>query len=285
MHAERVHVRPIDPTLQESEYYLAGDSFRLFFLASGRAFRSEPEVNTGHPAPYAFWVAPGRETRIRLAAGSRGYLLEAPLSRLQSALPAGQAAAFVQRAVATSSGFILDEHPILEHVRALMSLLAQNTPPGDPLVDETAQHGLALLLCTLLKARAKRENETAILPRRVVQEFARLVELHLNDHWTVKRYAGEIGVTRDHLQHAVRRHAGRSPLEYIHARMTETACSLLIASDLTVAEIAYRLGFSDAAYFNRFFKRRAGISPGVFRKSRAHASKWTLPSSEFSAWP
>ena len=40
----------------------------------------------------------------------------------------------------------------------------------------------------------------------------------------------------------------------------------LIYTGLTIAEIAYDLGFVDPAYFTRFFAREAGEPPGEFRR-------------------
>jgi AraC-like DNA-binding protein len=42
----------------------------------------------------------------------------------------------------------------------------------------------------------------------------------------------------------------------------------LLHTELPVAEIADRLGFSDASYFVRFFKRLAGTTPRAFRARR-----------------
>jgi AraC family transcriptional activator of pobA len=47
--------------------------------------------------------------------------------------------------------------------------------------------------------------------------------------------------------------------------------------------VAYGLGFRDAAYFSRFFRRMSGETPGAFRKVAA-ASPANAPGS-FAAWP
>jgi AraC family transcriptional activator of pobA len=41
----------------------------------------------------------------------------------------------------------------------------------------------------------------------------------------------------------------------------------LLYSNMTVAEIAYHLGFDEPAYFTRVFTRHAGVSPRSFRES------------------
>ncbi len=44
------------------------------------------------------------------------------------------------------------------------------------------------------------------------------------------------------------------------------ARSLLLDPSLTLAEVAYRTGFSDLATFSRAFKRWSGLPPGAFRR-------------------
>ncbi|MET0366097.1 MAG: helix-turn-helix domain-containing protein, partial [Sphingobium sp.] len=39
----------------------------------------------------------------------------------------------------------------------------------------------------------------------------------------------------------------------------------LLYSNLSVAEIAFSVGFADPAYFSRFFQRNMGVSPRQYR--------------------
>lgn len=59
---------------------------------------------------------------------------------------------------------------------------------------------------------------------------------------------------------------GVSLLEYIHGQKMEQAEELLGDSSLSLKQISVKLGFANEYYFNTFFKRRNGISPGEFRK-------------------
>ena len=48
----------------------------------------------------------------------------------------------------------------------------------------------------------------------------------------------------------------------IHERLVREACTRLQQLDLPVEQIGYGLGFRDPAYFNRFFRKYRGASPG-----------------------
>ena len=59
--------------------------------------------------------------------------------------------------------------------------------------------------------------------------------------------------------------ANQASKELIHDRLLQEARRLLQFSAVPVSEIGYQLGFTDPAYFSRFFARNAGLSPREFR--------------------
>jgi AraC family transcriptional regulator len=75
------------------------------------------------------------------------------------------------------------------------------------------------------------------------------------------------GVHPAHLCRAFRAHMGCSIGEYARQSRVSRARTLLLASDLGLAEIAAECGFADQAHFCREFKRRTGRSPGAFRRA------------------
>lgn len=64
-----------------------------------------------------------------------------------------------------------------------------------------------------------------------------------------------------------RRATGHTPLRYVQRLRVERAKDLLESSDLSVDEVAWRVGYGDCAYFRRLFKRVTGLSPAVYRRS------------------
>lgn len=46
----------------------------------------------------------------------------------------------------------------------------------------------------------------------------------------------------------------------------QEARKLLLSSELSVAEIAYKLNFEDNSYFNKVFKNKIGLTPRRFRE-------------------
>ncbi len=94
----------------------------------------------------------------------------------------------------------------------------------------------------------------------------------------VSAYSHELGVTPGHLAETVKKMTGKTPGQHIRNMQLVEAKRLLAYTEKTVAEIAYDLGFKDAAYFGRFFKRELGCTPGQFRKD-AHLKASGFPKS------
>ncbi|MFW5415594.1 helix-turn-helix domain-containing protein [Nocardiopsis sp. CNT-189] len=91
---------------------------------------------------------------------------------------------------------------------------------------------------------------------------------------TVAEAAAGLGVTPGHLADAVKRSTGRTPGALLRGARTLEAKRLLSGTGLTVAAVARAVGFTDPAYFCRFFRRETGSSPGEYRRrSRAAPEK------------
>ena len=57
---------------------------------------------------------------------------------------------------------------------------------------------------------------------------------------------------------------GKAPNDFIRIFRLERAAELLAAHDLTITEVADRVGFSDPKYFSSCFRRHFGVSPSKY---------------------
>jgi AraC family transcriptional activator of pobA len=96
-------------------------------------------------------------------------------------------------------------------------------------------------------------------------KFCSLMEEGYLRHYPVAHYANEIGITSAHLNVLCRQTVDKSALEMIHERLMLEARRNLVYTSMTISQVSYAIGFSDPAYFTRFFKREAGVSPKEFR--------------------
>jgi len=101
--------------------------------------------------------------------------------------------------------------------------------------------------------------------------FAKAVEIIMHrykDHaFTVESLAGQLNISTVHLRRIFAEHADKSPVKYINDMRFEQAKILLKSSNLTVAEIAQSLGYSDQFHFSKSFKAALGSSPSRYRSA------------------
>lgn len=98
-----------------------------------------------------------------------------------------------------------------------------------------------------------------------------LIAAHFREQPAAEFFAERLGVTAKHLNRIARRHAGTTVGGLIARRLLDAARRDLAFTPSSVQAIAYALGFSDPAYFNRFFRKHTGMTPGAFRaEQRGH---------------
>lgn len=84
---------------------------------------------------------------------------------------------------------------------------------------------------------------------------------------TVQYLAKQLNVSPRYLSDMLRSLIGQNAQQYIHQRLIEQAKEMLSTSKLSVAEVAYQLGFEHPQSFNKLFKRKTNVSPLEFRQS------------------
>lgn len=102
--------------------------------------------------------------------------------------------------------------------------------------------------------------------------FEEAAELIQNSYWkqelNVGQLAMSLSVERSYLYRLFMEHIGVSPQEYITEVRMERACELLQSGEFSVQAVACSVGYKDALYFSRVFRKRKGIAPSNYRSKR-----------------
>jgi len=135
---------------------------------------------------------------------------------------------------------------------------------------------------TLLRNRALlREHYTSELPienisgsnptkldKKFVTRFTAYIEEHYDkSELSVEDIARDLGMSRVQLYRKVKALLGMSVNEYIQQIRLNKAKFLLRRDDLTIADIAYKVGFSSPTYFSTAFKGKYNQTPMEYKKS------------------
>jgi AraC family transcriptional activator of pobA len=137
--------------------------------------------------------------------------------------------------------------------------------------DAAVEANLLLVMVEALRLQQHAVRRSQPKPGRaadLVARFRERVELAYRSGAGVEDHAAALGVTPAMLRRACSRVAGVSPLQIIQERCFLEAQRVLLYTNMSVAQAASHLGFTDAAYFSRYFVRHAGVSPGRFRSAR-----------------
>lgn len=88
--------------------------------------------------------------------------------------------------------------------------------------------------------------------------------------WTVESLAHEVALSRSAFAARFTELVGESPMAYVTRWRMQLAQAWLSEADVTVSQVAMRLGYGSEAAFNRAFKRVTGVPPGAVKAVRRH---------------
>ena len=100
-----------------------------------------------------------------------------------------------------------------------------------------------------------------------IRQFNFHVESNFRKEHKVQFYADLMNKSPKTLSNIFSLYNYNSPMSIIHDRIISEAKRLLFYSDKSAKEIAFELGFDDAAHFSRFFKNATNQNTSSFRKS------------------
>ena len=88
---------------------------------------------------------------------------------------------------------------------------------------------------------------------------------------TVRYFADKICLSPNYFGDLIKKETGRTPQEYIQAKIIDLSKELILEPGKTVSQVAYDLGFQYSQHFNRVFKKNVGCTPNEYRKRQLSA--------------
>jgi len=120
------------------------------------------------------------------------------------------------------------------------------------------------------------ENTKQTLPQDtydLIRKYHILVEKNFKKLHKVSEYAELLFKSPKTLANIFHKYSEKTPLTIINERLMLEARRLLLFSDKTSEEIAFKLGFNEPGHFSKFFKNNMGATPIMFRKNADFSKK------------
>ncbi|PZR36127.1 MAG: hybrid sensor histidine kinase/response regulator [Azospira oryzae] len=111
--------------------------------------------------------------------------------------------------------------------------------------------------------------EVTSLDEKLIQKAMEVVERNIsNPDFSVEELSRELSMSRVNLYKKLLSITGHAPMEFIRIIRLKRAAQLLEKSQLTVAEVAYQVGFNNPKYFTKYFKNMFKILPSAYAESK-----------------
>jgi AraC-like DNA-binding protein len=112
-------------------------------------------------------------------------------------------------------------------------------------------------------------------PKEITSKFSEELDKHLQDivsgktetYFEIQDLAEILHIHPTHLSNTIKQTTGKAPCDICHEKTIEVAKNLLEKPELTISEVAYKLTY-EPTNFTKYFKKRTGITPSAYRKSK-----------------
>lgn len=231
------------------------DLHQFFLLTEGQAKMTVDGVTRMLDMPVMASVPRNAAHGFRFAQGTKGYVITLPVSAFPQIFGSNSriATRLMGWGVAVADADLC----------ALVQNLAQEHRAQE-FGRELALFGIALRLAAAV-ARRLDGPETHPYAQRMVA-LDTLIQENLRNRWRVAEYATALGMTPTHLSRVTLRETGLSASRYVERSVFQEARRLLAYTRASTAEIGWMLGFEDASYFSRAFRRHCGMPPNAYRR-------------------
>jgi AraC-like DNA-binding protein len=279
-------IREIDPEVLKSYDYVA-KPFRHSFYCITLFLQGDVTLNTGFwktrlkkpalyfktPCQVVSWTKPQRWLKEYFIVFTENFMLshkaladiifELPFFQLEKAIP-----------------FELEPHEVELLTNLYKQILYEYRSDNPDKLDLIASYTYVLLIHVRRMYNKYVETDKALtahihqFDHSMVEKFRTLIRRNIlsgnmeNSNRTVKYFASQLATHPNHLNAVVKRKTRKTAIAFIHEQLIYEAKSLLNQTELSIKEIAFKLGFREPSHFNHFFKKQMRTTPVLYRKEK-----------------
>lgn len=292
--ASRIVAQQIESSLHKKVWWLGredvGPAQSLVFLKDGAATIEAETSGHALDAPALFWLHKPAHCRLVAEAGTTGYLAEFPEDVITRAVGDFEQSAMLRFMIERDLNLpLFAKSAEIRAMEASLSAIVFETQTSQTGMTMLVAAHLRIIFVSMMRVSGADDMHSRSGGSSVhfLQRFRQLVESNFRTHWTISRYANELGISHDRLHAICQRELHRTPKALVAERLAREAGLGLERSTLTIEQLAFSLGFRDPAHFSHFFKRMTGTTPGKFRRLMVSSipGSSSLSPTNFADWP
>lgn len=150
------------------------------------------------------------------------------------------------------------EHPdkLISILNCILKLSSHPSVKNEYLIDSYTDKFFELLFSKILPVDIRSETD-------LIKNTIDYIHLHYQHPVTLQELADYAGETPSRISYLFQKHLSIRPINYLIDYRIKKAIELLNDTSLTIEEVAKEIGYHDALYFSRIFKKRMGFPPST----------------------
>jgi AraC-like DNA-binding protein len=171
------------------------------------------------------------------------------------------------------AGYVFPTGESFQEMHLLMRMMFESLSAEEPRCEAfstSLMHAVLIRALSIVARKTQSENEIdqsledePILGRRI----KKYIDEHYSEPLTLQSIGDTLHISPYYLAHVFKNMSGYSPMQYLLRRRIGEAQTLLITTELPIAEIAGRVGYETQSYFNQQFTKHVGMPPKRYRKN------------------
>ncbi|MBC6991994.1 helix-turn-helix domain-containing protein [Hymenobacter sp. BT491] len=266
------HINRLETHLEHIPFPLAPHRKTVhdfIFLTQGRTRRSKG-LNEYDLGKNTFFFLPATQitTHEFMSPDSTGFFCHFDLDLLTKSFVQPEVIAEIPFLRFTGNPLVHVPEAVMPRVLHLMQQMEEELNAGRPDVLDLARVYLLTLFFELKRYADPSEKTGPNAAARITQQYKNALMQHIYEKHNVSTYAELLAVSPNHLNKCVKATTGRSAQDTLDDMVLLEAKALLKQSELSISEIAFKLGKEDHSNFSRFFKAKTQTTPKEYKLSK-----------------
>jgi AraC family transcriptional regulator, transcriptional activator of pobA len=158
-------------------------------------------------------------------------------------------------------------HPLITIINSIQHEYEFSTSSNNAAVIIRSFLNIMLLkLSALYETRSSKSAKANKNDSLMIHSLAQLVDTYFIQEQQLGFYTSAFNISERQLNDICNKHFNCGLKKILLDRLMQESRKLLLSSELSIAEIAYKLNFEDNSYFNKVFKNKIGLTPRKFRE-------------------